>query len=125
MSVEVLYPTFAVAVKVMAREGIGPIRDEGLLESALARPSTTVMGSDAYPTLHLKAAALLHSVCLNHPLVDGNKRLSALLAVMFLRVNGEELVLTNDELYDLTMSVAAGELRDVDQIAVRLRTQPR
>ena len=125
MSVEVLYPTFAVAVKVMAREGIGPIRDEGLLESALARPATTVMGSDAYPTLHLKAGALLHSVCLNHPLVDGNKRLSALLAVMFLRVNGEELVLTNDELYDLTLSVAAGELRDVDQIADRLRTEPR
>lgn len=125
MSVQVLYPRFAVAVKVMAREGIGPIRDEGLLESAVARPSTTVMGSDAYPTLHLKAAALLHSVCLNHPLVDGNERLSALLAVMFLCVNGEELVLTNDELYDLTMAVAAGELRDVDQIASRLRTQSR
>lgn len=125
MSVEVLYPTFAIAVKVMAREGIGPIRDEGLLESALARPSTTVMGSDAYPALHLKAAALLHSLCLNDPLVDGNKRLSALLAVMFLRVNGEELVLTNDELYNLTMSVAAGELRDVDEIAERLRTKRR
>ena len=122
---EVVYPTFAVAVKVMVREGIGPIRDEGLLESALARPSTTVMGRDAYMTLESKAAALLHSLCLNHPLVDGNKRLSALLAVMFLRVNGLELVLTNDELFDLTMAVAGGELRDVDEIATRPRTEPR
>lgn len=122
---KVIYPTFAVAVKVMVREGIGPIRDEGLLESALARPSTTVMGRDAYATLESKAAALWHSVCLNHPLVDGNKRLSALLAAMLLRVNGRELVLTNDELFDLTMAVAGGELRDVDQIAARLRTEPR
>ncbi|WP_297081138.1 type II toxin-antitoxin system death-on-curing family toxin [uncultured Demequina sp.] len=122
---DVRYPTFAIAVKVIVREGIGPIRDEGLLESALARPATTVMGSDAYPTLETKAAALLHSLCLNHPLVDGNKRLSALMAVMFLRVNGRELALDNDELFELTMAVASGDLRDVDEIAARLRTTPR
>lgn len=121
----VRYPTFEVAVKVIVREGLGPIRDEGLLKSALERPATTLMGQDAYPTLEVKAAALLHSLCLNHPLVDGNKRMSALLTVMFLWVNGRELVLTNDELFDLTMAVAAGDLRDVDQIAERLRTEPR
>lgn len=125
MAEPVLYPTFAVAVKVIQREGIGPIRDDGLLDSALMRPSTTVMGADAYPSLELKAAALLHSLCLNHPLVDGNKRLAALIATMFLHVNGRELVLTNDELFDLTMDVASGELREVGEIAARLSTEAR
>ncbi|MFW2513342.1 type II toxin-antitoxin system death-on-curing family toxin [Demequina sp. SO4-13] len=120
-----VYPTFAIAVKVVQRERIGPIRDDGLLDSALTRPSTTVMGRDAYPSLELKAAALLHSLCLNHPLVDGNKRLAALMAAMFLYVNGRELVLTNDELFDLTMAVASGDLREVGDIAARLRTEAR
>ncbi|MFW7413455.1 type II toxin-antitoxin system death-on-curing family toxin [Demequina sp. SO4-18] len=125
MTETVRFPTFAVAVKVIQHEGIGPIRDDGLLDSALMRPSTTVMGADAYPSLELKAAALMHSLCLNHPLVDGNKRLAALLATMFLYVNGRELVLTNDELFDLTMAVASGELREVADIAARLRTEAR
>lgn len=125
MAPPVIYPTFAIAVKVIQCEGIGPIRDDGLLDSALMRPSTTVMGADAYPTLELKAAALLHSLCLNHPLVDGNKRLAALMAAMFLVVNGRELTLSNDELFELTMAVASAELRDVADIAAGLRTQAR
>ena len=52
------------------------IRDVGLLEAALARPRATAFGSDAYPTLTDKAAALLHSLAKNHALVDGNKRLA-------------------------------------------------
>jgi death-on-curing protein len=51
------------------------VRDYGLLESALARPQSTVFGEDAYPGLHEKAAALLHSLVSNHALIDGNKRL--------------------------------------------------
>lgn len=111
----------AVVMTIIEREGIGPVRDMGLLQSALARPHTTLMGTDAYPSVDLKAAALLHSVCLNHALVDGNKRLAALLALIFLDINGVETTLTNDELFDLTMAVASGELRDVDKIAPRLR----
>ncbi len=74
-----------------AREILGenlPIRDMGLLESAVARPQTTVFGEDAYPSLWDKAAALLHSIVLGHPLVDGNKRLGWLAATTFLGVNG-------------------------------------
>jgi death-on-curing protein len=52
------------------------IRDVGLLESASARPRSTAFGEDAYPSIHLKAAAMLHSIARNHPLVDGNKRLA-------------------------------------------------
>ena len=52
-----------------------PIRDVGLLGAAAARPGTSAFGEDAYPDLWTKAAALLHSIVKNHPLVDGNKRL--------------------------------------------------
>jgi hypothetical protein len=53
-----------------------PIRDAGLVDSAAHRPRTTAFGQDAYPDLHTKAAAILHSILRNHPLVDGNKRLA-------------------------------------------------
>jgi len=115
----------AVVMTIIEREGIGPVRDMGLLQSALARPHTTLMGADAYPSIDLKAAALSHSVCLNHALMDGNKRLAALLALIFLDINGAETTLTNDQLFDLTMAVASGELRDVDKIAPRLRVVTR
>lgn len=119
------YLTYRHVADIIHAEGVGPIRDPGLLKSALERPATTLMGVDAYPTLHLKAAALLHSLCLNHALVDGNKRISAIAMSVFLDVDGELLLLTNDELFDLTMAVASGELRDVAEIAARLRTQSR
>jgi len=96
------------------------VRDHGLLESALARPRTTVFGEDAYATLETKAAALLHSVARNHALVDGNKRLSLATTIAFLGVNGRRLTFTNDEAYDLIMAVASGEVDDVATIAERL-----
>jgi len=117
----ILYPTFKVAVKFCALASIGPIRDEGLLQSALERPATTVMGRAAYPSIELKAAALMHSVCLNHALVDGNKRLAALLAISFLNSNGYDSDLDNDGLFDLTWAIAAGKLSDLNQIADGLR----
>lgn len=125
MAEQALYPSFAAVVRLIDRERIGTVRDEGLLDSALQRPTTTVMGAGAYPSLELKAAALMHSVCLNHALMDGNKRLAAMLAAILLRMNGLELTLTNDEFFDLTMAVADGTLRDVDDIAARLVTVPR
>ena len=119
------YLDYRHIVDIVHAEGLGPIRDAGLLKSAIERPQTTLMGVDAYPSLHLKAAALAHSLCLNHALVDGNKRIAAIGLYVFLGINGEDLVLTNDELFDLVMAVASGELRDVPEIAARLRTQPR
>ena len=81
--------------------GAGPVRDAGLLEAAVARPRTTVFGDDAYPTLLDKAAALLHSICRNHGLVDGNKRLAWLATDVFLRINGIALVLPDDAAFEL------------------------
>jgi death on curing protein len=100
--------------------GAGPVRDLGLLDSACHRPQAGLFGQEAYPTLSGKAAALMHSLACNHALVDGNKRLALLATVVFLRVNGHRLDLTDDEAFDLTMSVAAGQL-DADGIEKRLR----
>ncbi len=108
----------------MEREHIGPVRDMGLLQSALERPHTTLMGRDAYPGHALKAAALLHSVCLNHALIDGNKRLAAILTLVFLEINGAHYDLSNDDLFDLTMAVASGSLHDVADIAASLNVVP-
>jgi death on curing protein len=97
------------------------IRDHGLLESALARPQTTVFGGDAYPAVEAKAAALLHSIARNHALVDGNKRLALAGTIAFLGMNGWRLTLSNDEAYDLVMAVASGELDEVAKISPMLR----
>lgn len=96
------------------------VRDHGLLQSALARPQATVFGNDAYATLEEKAAALLHSLARNHALVDGNKRLALAATIAFLGVNGRRLTLSNDQAYELVMSVASGELDEVPGIAERI-----
>ena len=108
----------------LARALIGdppPIRDIGLLGSAVARPQTTVSGEDAYPDLFTKAAALLHSIVNNHALVDGNKRLGWLATAVFLDLNGVSVTgLSNDDVYHLVIDVAANRA-DVEHIANELR----
>jgi death-on-curing protein len=108
----------------VARRTLGEfdVRDVGLLESASARPRATAFGEDAYPTVHRKAAALLHSLARNHPLVDGNERLSLSATIAFYGVNGLRLSLSNDEAYDLVIAIAAGQLDDVEPIVERLRS---
>ena len=107
----------------IAERTLGPppeIRDVGLLESAAARPRTTVFGQDAYPSLEAKAAALLHSVTRNRPLVDGNKRLGLASLIAFLGLNGRRLTWSNNEAYELVMQVAGGELDEVSAIAASI-----
>lgn len=108
----------------LARRLLGsppPIRDVGLLASAVARPQTTIGGDDAYPTTWTKAAALLQSIVDNHALVDGNKRLGWLATAVFLELNDASVAAaTNDAAYDLVMGVATSEY-DVHQIARRLQ----
>ena len=81
------------------------------------------MGHDAYPTLPAKAAALMHSLARNHALLDGNRRLALLATVVFLRINGYRVALFDDEAFDLTLAVAAGQLAS-DEIEKRLRLEP-
>ena len=98
-----------------------PLRDVGLLGSAVARPRTTAFGADAYPDIWTKAAALLHSIVNNHALIDGNKRLGWLATAVFLEINGVQISLAgNDDVYDLVIEVAASQTT-VDAIAERLR----
>ena len=99
------------------------IRDVGLLESAAARPRASAFDADAYPTLHEKTAALMHSIVGNHALVDGNKRLGLAATIAFYGVNGRRLTMTNDEAYELVIAVtAAGRIVDVGDIARRLES---
>lgn len=108
----------------IARAAVGgdpAVRDYGLLESALARPSATVFGRDAYADLHLKAAALLHSLARNHALVDGNKRLAWTACRTFLAINGQWISAPEDDRFDFVIQVAIGGLPDLDKIAEQLR----
>ena len=109
-----------IAERVLSGEPL--VRDVGLLESALARPRASAFGSDAYPDMDSKAAALLHSLARNHALVDGNKRLALAGVIAFHGVNGRRLTLTNDEAYDIVIAVSDGSLDHVEGIAARLST---
>lgn len=97
------------------------VRDHGLLVSAAARPRATAFGEEAYADVHEKAAALLHSLARNHPLVDGNERLALAAVVAFYGMNGFRLTLTDDEAYSLIMRVADGTVDGVAPIARVLR----
>ncbi|MCH7231983.1 type II toxin-antitoxin system death-on-curing family toxin [Glycomyces sp. L485] len=94
-----------------------PVRDWGLLESALARPQACVFGVEAYPPLHEKAAALLHSLARNHAMIDGNKRLAYVAAKMMYGMNGSHLRPPSpDEADEFVRAVAQGDY-EVDEIA--------
>lgn len=92
------------------------IRDIGLLESASARPRASAFGEPAYPTFEEQAAALMHSLARNHPLVDGNKRLAWAATRVFHLMNGRDLAYSVDEAEEFVLSVARGDL-EVPEIA--------
>lgn len=93
------------------------VRDWGILEAALFRPMTSAFEDDAYPGLHRKAAALLHSLVTGHPLVDGNKRLGLTAMLLFYAYNGYRIDATDTEKFSLVMAVAEGQLQEVAEIA--------
>jgi death on curing protein len=90
--------------------GLAGIRDLGGLESALAQPRATFDGRDLHPTIVQKAAALAFSLALNHPFVDGNKRVAHAAMEVFLLVNSWELVGTVDEQERLMLDLADGRM---------------
>ncbi len=94
--------------------GATGIRDLGALESALAQPRQSFAGQDLYPDITSKATALCFSLILNHPFIDGNKRIRHAAMETFLLVNGHELRATVDEQERIMLDLAAGILsRDV------------
>lgn len=98
------------------------LRAPGLLESAVHRPRARMFGTAAYEDVFEQAAALLHAIATNHPLVDGNKRTAWLAAATVLALNGVDLGdAGQDAAYDLVIDVAAGSEEDIGRIAERLR----
>lgn len=95
------------------------LRDMGMLESAVARPRATFAGADLYPDQWTKAAALMHSLILNHPFMDGNKRVALTATGVFLDLNGYRMTISNQEAVDLILSVISGEL-DLEAISAWL-----
>lgn len=109
-----------LAAAAVAVDGPPTVRDIGLLEAACARPRASVVGTDAYPDLDAKAAALLHSLVTGHPLADGKKRLGWIAVRLFYLLNDADVRPSVDAAFDLVVSVADGSVRDVEPIAARL-----
>jgi death-on-curing protein len=112
------------AEQVRRYGGSPGVRDRGLLDSAIAMPSQSFGGQYVHPDLAAMAAAYLFHLVRNHPFVDGNKRIGAIAADVFLLVNGSELTLTPDELVDTVLDVATGKLNK-DGLADRIRSHIR
>ena len=107
------------ALQLISRAGFY-VKDLGLLDSALARPRTTLFGQDAYRTIELKGAAMMHSLKLNQPMVDGNKRTSWFMLTSFLFINGYHLEMSTDQALRLTLGLATDEL-NLDEAAAMIR----
>jgi death-on-curing protein len=95
-----------------------PVRDMGLLSSALARPATVAFGAEAYQDLWTKASALLQSIALNHALLDGNKRLAWVAMRVFLDLNDVPPAIVDVDLAEaFVIHVITHELDTVEEIA--------
>lgn len=115
------YLTVTDVVRVNeSRVGPHNLADFGLLESAVLRPQTSVFGSDAYPSIHEKAAAFFHSLIRNHAFVDGNKRTAVIAVYVFYRMNGWQLRAADIDIVNLALEVAEGSL-DVPELANRFK----
>lgn len=90
------------------------IRDRGLLESAISQPQATFFGQFLHPTIAEQAAAYLYHIANNHAFIDGNKRTAVAIMEVFLRMNGYNLNLTDEELEDLVRR----SLNELDKEAI-------
>lgn len=90
------------------------VREQGTLESAINRPFATFDNQDLYPTPSDKAAAILESILINHPFVDGNKRTAYVLMRLILLDNGLDLVAHQDDKYKMVISASTGDMRFED-----------
>jgi death-on-curing protein len=98
------------AALAMAFGGPAGVRERGGLASAVARPAQTFDGEELYPDVATKAAALMHSLVLNHPFVDGNKRVGAAAAELFIEINGGIVHATDDDFERITLETAQGRV---------------
>ncbi len=92
--------------------GLAGVRDEGLLESALSKPQN--LFAYASPTHAEMAASYAAGIVINHPFLDGNKRMGFMVAAVFLEVNGYELTAAEESVVENTLALAAGKLKEKD-----------
>jgi death-on-curing protein len=104
--------------------GMPAVRERGLLEAAVSRPAMTFGGEDLYGDLAAKAAALMHSLVLNHPFVDGNKRAGAAAAEFVVERNGSVVQATDEEFESVTLALAEGTVA-VEALAIWFRQRLR
>ena len=97
--------------------GTHGVRDEGLLDSAMSSPFQSFSGIDLYPSIIGKASRLCFGLVMNHPFYDGNKRIGALALLTMLDLNHIEIQMTNKELEDIILSLAAGALSGEEFLA--------
>lgn len=107
---------------IAAHGGLNGLRDAGLLESAVAMPSSTYASAFLHRDLFEMAAAYLFHIVKNHPFVDGNKRVAAAAALTFMRANGYECTMSDDELEALVLDVVNDKVQK-PAIAEILRRQ--
>lgn len=105
---------FIHAEQIAAFGGSPGVRDLALLDSALAQPQATFFGKFLHADLHEMAAAYLFHIAKNHPFVDGNKRVAAEAALVFLQMNGLADTASDELIANLTLAVAAGQLNKSD-----------
>lgn len=100
------------------------LRSLPLLESAIAMPQATFDGVLLHATLFERAAAYLFHLVQNHPFVDGNKRTGLMVSLVFLGLNGTDVAADTDELYELVIGVARGEVSKAE-VALFLKRNAR
>lgn len=111
MRVLILEEVLELHKRLLEQSGGSPgVRDRDALESALAQPVMSFGGSDLYPSLVEKAAALGFSLVKNHPFTDGNKRIGHAAMEVFLVLNGYEVAASVEEQEAIFLGLAAGEL---------------
>jgi death on curing protein len=118
LSIETVIEIHAEAISKFG--GLGGVRDENLLPSAVLAPQSTFGGKSPYHDLVEVAAAYLFYICSNHPFLDGNKRTAMMAAIVFLRINGIETLLDSADWEKLMLNVASSEINR-DETTRRLR----
>ena len=115
MKKEPLFLTFAEVIEIHDYQiehfgGSDGLHSVEMLKSAIGMPSSTFSGEYLHPTIPEMAAAYLFHLVENHPFLDGNKRVGAMAALVFLDLNGFEFDATDEQFTDLVMRVASGEM---------------
>ncbi len=109
--------TLAIAIhrsQLAEHGGLDGVRDEGMLDSALARPRNQFNYADPTPTIAELAAAYAFGLARNHPFVDGNKRTATVVCETFLELNGQTLDATDVDLYPVFIALAEGSMKETE-----------